>query len=243
MSKIDKIRVLIVEDELLVAQDLKFTLEEHRFDVIDVLDTGEAVLRKIDDDAPDLILMDIHLAGELDGIETARKIAEKTEIPIIYLSDYTDQTTFKRAKSTFPATYLSKPFKPGDVLRSLELAFLNVSKTKKPSASKLSDRVFIRIDNKESKMIFYKEILYLEADRAYCNIVTKNKKYTLSNNMRKVFDQFDNPDFIKIHRSYIVNIDNITGVEGNILKMGEGHSVQMSPKNREMVLNKLNLIK
>lgn len=52
----DKIRVLIVEDELLVAQDLKFTLEEHQFDVMDVLDTGEAVLRKIDDDAPDLIL-------------------------------------------------------------------------------------------------------------------------------------------------------------------------------------------
>ena len=92
-------------------------------------------------------------------------------------------------------------------------------------------------------MIFYKEILYLEADRAYCNIVTKNKKYTLSNNMRKVFDQFENPDFMKIHRSYIVNIANITGIEGNILKMGEGHTVQMSAGYREMVLNRLNLLK
>lgn len=187
--------------------------------------------------------MDIHLAGELDGIETARKISEKTEIPIIYLSDYTDQTTFESAKSTFPATYLSKPFKPGDVLRSLELAFVNASKSKKPSISKLSDRIFIRTDNKKSEMIFYKDILYLEAARAYCNIVTKNKTYILSNNMRKVFEQFDNPDFIKIRRSYIVNINSITGIEGNIIKMGEGHSVQMSPKNREMVLNKLNLVK
>ena len=239
----DKISVLIVEDELLVARDLKFLLEEHQFDVMDVLDTGEAVLRKLGDDTPDLILMDIHLAGELDGIETAGKIVKETEIPIIYLTDHTDQATYNRAKRTFPVTYLSKPFKPGDVLRSLELAFLNASRTKMPANSKLSDRIFIRIDNKGSEMIFYKEILYLEADRAYCHIVTKIKKYTLSNNMRKVFDQFENPDFMRIHRSYIVNIANITGIEGNILKMGEGHSVQMSAGYREMVLNRLNLLK
>ncbi|MDN5214969.1 response regulator [Fulvivirgaceae bacterium BMA12] len=239
----DRIKVLIVEDELLVAQDLKFTLEEHHFNVVDILDTGEAVLKRIGDDTPDLILMDIHLAGKLDGIETAKKILETVEIPIIYLSDHVDQTTFERAKSTFPANYLSKPFKPGDVLRSLELAFLNASTVKKPSISKLSDRVFIRTDNKKSEMIFYKDILYLEAARAYCNIVTKNKTYILSNNMRKVFEQFDNPDFIKIQRSYIVNINSITGIEGNIIKMGEGHSVQMSPRNREMILNKLNLVK
>jgi len=238
----EKVKVLIVEDELLVAQDLKLTLENHDFEVLDILDSGEEVLHQIDELKPDLILMDIQLAGDMDGIETADKLLEKTATPIIYLSDHVDNQTIDRAKATYPASYLSKPFKAKDVLTALELAFFHVS-SKPKSGTKLSDRVFIRTDSKKSEMIFYKDILYLQADRAYCDIVTDDKVYPLSSNMRKVFDQFDNPNFLKVHRSYIINIGRITGIEGNMIKMGDKHTVQMSPANREMVLTKLNLIK
>ena len=125
-----KIKVLLVEDELLIAQDLKARLEDHEFEVMAICRSGEDALTEVRMKAPDLILMDIHLDGELDGIETATQIVERYDIPIIYLSDHTDQETVDRAKQTFPANYLSKPYKGNDLLRALELAFANAKHQK-----------------------------------------------------------------------------------------------------------------
>jgi len=106
----EQIKVLIVEDKLLIAEDIAAKLRKHNLDVIGIHDRGEDALAGLDEGLPDLILMDINLAGELDGIETARRIQEKHVIPIIYLSDYTDSNTVNRAKQTLPANFLSKPF-------------------------------------------------------------------------------------------------------------------------------------
>lgn len=240
----EKISVLIVEDQLLIAQNLKAILTDHDFDVLETVVSGEDALNIVDNALPDLILMDIHLAGELDGIATAERIRQKHDIPIIYLSDHTDSETVDRAKKTFPANYLSKPFRTADLLRALEIAFVNAAKpTKTPSTTKLKDRIFIRIDNQKSKMISYKDIIYLEADRSYSSVVTEEKEYKLSNNMRFISDQLSSPDFIRVSRKHIVNIDHITGIDGNMVKLGDRHEVQMSKNYRDAVMSCFNLIK
>lgn len=240
----EKIKVLIVEDELLTAANLKIKLEDHGFNVINTVPSGEEALDIITAGTPDLLLMDIQLAGELDGISTAEKILELINVPIIYLSDHVDEMTVKRARSTHPANYLSKPFRANDLLRALELAFYNAKKDNPTQTkSKLTDRVFIRTDSQTSEMISYADILYLEADRAYSYVVTASKKYTLSKNMKKVFDQFESPDFLRVHRSYIVNINQITGLEGNIVKVGPDHEVQVSADFKRNLMNNINLIK
>ena len=107
----------------------------------------------------------------------------------------------------------------------------------------MSDRIFVRTDNQSAEMIPYSDILYLEAERAYCNVITEKAKHVLSNNMRKVFDQFESPDFIKVHRSYIININRVTGIEGNLIKLGEEHTVQMSSKYREEFMDKIQTVR
>lgn len=239
----EKIKVLIVEDDLLTAENIQHTLTDHNFNVIDMVDSGEKALRSVAAQFPDLVLMDIKLAGLLDGITTAEKIKAQLDIPIVYLSDHDDQETIDRSKDTVPANFLSKPFRKKELLRALDLAFSNSVKQKAGSMpNDLKDRIFIQIDQQTSVMIPYSDILYLKAERSYCAIVTGKKKFLSSNNMKTVFNQFKDPNFFKVHRSYIVNIRHINGILGNTLKVG-GHDIQVSQNFKDPVKKIINLIK
>lgn len=238
----EPIKVLIVEDQWLIAQDIKIKLEDHNFKVMSIVTSGEKALEVVASSPPDLILMDIQLAGELDGIATAEKIVQNYAIPIVYLSDFVDQETVNRAKKTNPANYLSKPFKKEDLLRALEIAYYNASQQKSKLPERLADRILIRTDNNTADMISYAEIVYIEAARSYSYVHTTGKKYTLSNSMKKVLEKLKNPDFVRVHRSYVVNLNHITGIEGNIIRMG-GHKVEMSSSYKNSLLEKINFIK
>jgi CheY-like chemotaxis protein len=106
----NKFKILVVEDEYIVAADLKITLKKLNYSVTSTVDNGEDALRKVSFERPDLILMDITLKGSLDGIETAKIIMAKYGTPIIYLSALNDEQTINRALSTKPFGYLIKPF-------------------------------------------------------------------------------------------------------------------------------------
>jgi len=238
-----KITVLIVEDKLLVAEDIASRLRKHNFEITGIYDSGEDAIKAIDIQIPDLILMDIQLAGELDGIATAQIVKKKISIPIIYLSDHIDIKTVERAKKTLPANYLSKPFNEPDLIRAIDLAFYTAQTTKQISKnSLLSGHVFLRIENQSFIKLAYDEIIYLEADRAYCDVITEKKTHKLTISMNHVHEQLDNKDFIRVHRSHIVNINKITAIEGRILKLGV-HEIQMNEEMHGEILQRLKLIK
>lgn len=241
----EQIKVLIVEDKLLIAEDIAAKLRKHNLDVIGIHDRGEDALAGLDEGLPDLILMDINLAGELDGIETARRIQEKHVIPIIYLSDYTDSNTVNRAKQTLPANFLSKPFQEPDLVRAIEIAFHN-ARANQPSAvsapTLLPEHVFLRTDNQSFIKLAYNDILFLEAAKVYCVVVTKDKRHTLSTAMNHIHEQLDNPDFVRVHRSYVINVNNITSLEGNVVHIGE-HEIQMSKDYKDALMAQLKFIK
>ncbi len=118
-----KIRILVVEDESLVAKDIQNMLTSLGYEVIDVVSTGVEAIRLAEATAPDLVLLDIVLKGEVDGIMAAEKIWERLAIPIIYLTAYADETTLQRAKVTEPFGYILKPFDERELQTTIEMAF------------------------------------------------------------------------------------------------------------------------
>jgi DNA-binding LytR/AlgR family response regulator len=237
----EKIKVLIVEDMLMIAEDIAFRLTKNEMEVVGTCSSGEEAIDMAQKKRPDLILMDIGLSGEIDGITTAQRIHAQQFIPIIYLSDYTDSNTLGRAKKTLPANYLAKPFNEPDLIRAIDIAFTNARHM--PSEhNRFKDQVFLRTNNQAFVKLDVKDILYLEADRAYCNIMTTSKEYKLSTSMNHVFEQFAHEDFIKVHRSYIVNIKQITALDGNVIHFGE-KEVTMSKEYRDDLIRLLKIIK
>ena len=115
-------RILIVEDESVVASNLQHSLTEMGYDVIDWVPTGEAAIEIAERDHPDLILMDIHLAGALDGIQAARRIWQRLQIPIVYCTAHADLDTLKAVQTTEGYGYVVKPFQSTAVRAAVELA-------------------------------------------------------------------------------------------------------------------------
>ncbi len=236
----ERINVIIVEDVLLIAEDIASRLGKNNMLVAGIFSTAEEAIESIPKSAPDLILMDIHLGGKLDGIEAAHQIQKRWDIPIIYLSDHTDRETVERAKKTHPANYLSKPFNDGDLIRSIEIAIENWQKLPARAGSILEDFVFIKKDSGFVK-VACADILFLKAGRAYCDIVTRGATYVQSNNMGYIFDRISHKDFIRVHRSYVVNVNCIDRIDGNVICIGM-HRVEMSESMRDELLGRLKFI-
>jgi PAS domain S-box len=117
-----KAGILIVEDSFIVAYHLQTTLEGEGYSVLDKCDSGEAAIEFISKKKPDLVLMDIMLAGVMDGIETAAIIKSKFNVPVIYITALTDKDTIGRAKITEPYGYLTKPFEDREIFTVIEMA-------------------------------------------------------------------------------------------------------------------------
>jgi PAS domain S-box-containing protein len=119
------VRIMIVEDEMVVALDLASRLGRLGYDICDNVPSGEEAIRQVDTLRPDLVLMDISLSGDLDGIEAAQQMRTRYDLPIIYLTANTDETTLRRAQLTHPANYLLKPFKERELQICIEMALAN----------------------------------------------------------------------------------------------------------------------
>ncbi len=115
-------KVLIVEDEGVVALSLKIMLKKIGYEVAGIAITGEEAIAMAKEHLPDVILMDIHLKGDMDGIQATKEINKITDIPVIYLTAYADDDTVKRALKTESASYLVKPFNPREVYSNIEFA-------------------------------------------------------------------------------------------------------------------------
>jgi diguanylate cyclase (GGDEF)-like protein/PAS domain S-box-containing protein len=118
----DKIRILIVEDEGLIARDIENMVKNAGYEVCGVIASGKEAVEQADKTQPDLILMDIILRGEMDGVEAAEKIRERYNIPVIYLTAHTDENTLQRAKLTEPLGYTLKPVEQKELLTVIEMA-------------------------------------------------------------------------------------------------------------------------
>ncbi len=118
----NRAKIMVVEDEWIVADQICRNLQKLGYEVPPPLSSGTEAIRRIEEEKPDLVIMDIVLQGEMDGIETANQITEKFDIPVIYLTAYTCQDLIERAKLTKPFSYLVKPFEDSELQCNIEIA-------------------------------------------------------------------------------------------------------------------------
>jgi signal transduction histidine kinase len=153
-------KILVVEDEMLVAEDIAGRLRRLGYEVTDIVESGEEAILSVLNNPPDLVLMDIVLAGDMDGIETAETIRQHKQIPIVYLTAYGDKKTLNRSKITDPYGYVIKPFDEQQLNTTIEIALnkyqaedkIRKSLADAESARKLAEEI-VEIKNQYISMI------------------------------------------------------------------------------------------
>jgi DNA-binding LytR/AlgR family response regulator len=222
------VKILVVEDEMIIGAKISMQLTALGYEVTGLLPRGEEAILQVEKNKPDIVLLDICLKGELDGIETARQIQKTADIPIIFLTANADDSTFNKAKTVKPFAFISKPYKQLDLQRAIELTISRMAENETGAHTAennagdeqpfiLNDRIFVRHRDKMIKIIVA-DILYIEADRNYCRIFTRNKEYLLAITLKTIEEKLSTRVFLRTHRSYIVNLTHIDEVaDGHVV--------------------------
>ena len=248
-----KIGVLVVEDESIVSKDIQYSLKKLGYNVVGVAATGQKAIDLCGEKMPDIILMDIMLKGDINGIEASTRIKESYNIPVIFLTAYADENTLSKAKVTEPYAYIIKPFKEIDLHTSIEMAFYKHSK--ELEILKERDMLYNIIENKENKdFIFVKsksrliklnteDIYFIEALKDYVVINTINKRYTIHSTMKDIERKMPQDYFLRVHRSYIVRLDKIAQIEQpNLILEDNNKIIPIGGSYKEEMLKRINLI-
>jgi DNA-binding LytR/AlgR family response regulator len=243
------IRLLIVEDDMIIAANISLQLTSLGYEVTGIVPRGEEAILHVQDNPPDIVLLDINLKGKLDGIETAEQMQQHGTIPIIYLTANADEATFDRAKTTHPHAFIAKPFRQIDLQRAIELTVsrmeLNLDEQSElahadSSPFMLSDRIFVRHKDRMVK-IYLDAILYVEADRNYCRIFTHDKEYILATSLKTMEEKLPVQNFVRVHRSYVLNLAQVDEVAEQNVIVG-GRAVPVSHTFRDELLKRIQTI-
>jgi len=206
--------VLIVEDEPLIADDIAGTLKDNGYDIIgpvDNADEASALLSKV---KPNLVLLDIQIKGNRDGVQFASEIRTKHKLPFIFITSFYDRATLERAKATEPQGYIVKPFDENDLLINVEMALY---KYRKPLLT--SDKIFVK-DKNEMIALQARDILYAEAFDNYTKVFTDKQHYIISHTLKQVEEKLSPKSFVRVHRSYLVNFEKVTSINESVICLG-----------------------
>ena len=190
--------------------------------------------------------MDINLKGNIDGVATAKAIHRDHDIPIVYLTANTDEVTFTKAKSTHPFAFIPKPLNSQQLQRTVALVAEHLKEQSNSETQPetqievLHDRIFVRRGNKMIKLLL-SDILYIEADRNYCNIVTSDQNYLLASTLKIMEGKLPNSYFIRVHRSYIINISKLDVVAEGHLEI-KRKVIPLSKSHRECLFSRIQMI-
>lgn len=245
-----KVRILIVEDGPIIAMDLETRLTQMDYLVEGIAVSGEEALAYFEEKkCPDLVIMDINLEGEIDGITTAIKIKQKNaDCIIIFLTGSIEDNIFQLAKKSVPAAFLTKPYKDHDLFNAIDLALLtsanivNIKEnTEESDIHVLTDRIFIKSNDKMQR-IMLDEILWIQADDYYCKIVTKDKEFLVGQTLKKMQELLNfQTHWFRIHRSYLVNIKVIEEINGSYISIQNFH-IPYSQATRSELLSRIQKI-
>src|SRR5258708_9130101 len=183
-----KLKILIVEDELVIAESLKIMLEAMDYEVAGIFTSGAESLENFKPGFADIIMMDIQLAGDINGVETSIEIRKISTAPIMFITQVKDEDIRKRAINDTNAVYfINKPFNKLDVSTAIDLALKSIKKDELMSKSNensylLKDCIFVK-NGFGFKKVMIADILFLKADGSYCELKFKENTITFSENL------------------------------------------------------------
>ena len=247
-------KVLVVEDESIVSKDIQLSLKKLGYEVVGAAATGEKAIKLALEANPDIILMDIMLKGDINGIEAAGTIREKVGTPVIFLTAYADENTLDKAKVTQPYGYIIKPFKEIDIHTSIEMAMYKHKKEQEVIAER--DKLYSLAESNESSPDFMfvknnsrlvklstKDIFFIEALKDYVVINAANVRYTIHSTMKDIEAKMSSSEFVRVHRSYIVRLDKIVAIEQpNLILENDKKQIPIGGSYKDELNRRLNLV-
>ena len=227
------IKVLVVEADPILSQGLSVSLQQYGYTIVGIAGQAEEAVRLFKENDVDIILIDIHIPGDKDGIDTVLELMKIKRVPVIYLMAFADAATIGRIKQTSPVSFLIKPYNSSNISIAIEMAIHNfmacgqqdvVTEVNPPvpavTGTNGHDVVDKEVILRQGNYIFVKrnflfvkiklsEILYLEADGNYVHVVMKDKKFTVRLSLMQVIQKINYSRFARINRSSVVNVDAI----------------------------------
>lgn len=255
----DQIHVMIVEDESIVAMDLAAGLELDGYVVVGIADNFTEAVQLFTSSQVDILLMDINIHGDRDGVETATALMKLKPVPLIYLTAYTDAKTVERVKHTNPSAFLTKPYNIDNVRIAIDLALHNFADAKPAeetgkvltlphNAEKRTERdqllqfkeyIFVKQNYRFVKFRL-SEILFAEADNNYVNIHTPQQKFVLRLSLSDLIDRLQFPRLMRVHRSFAINLDEISSFDDQLIMVG-AHEIPLGRNYRQPFMDRFNM--
>jgi two-component system response regulator LytT len=238
----EKTKVLIVEDEALIADNLAAIIGDLNYTITDICSNAHEALKSIKNNPPEICLLDVNLGEGIDGIDLATMIRTRLDVPHIFITSFSDTATINRARETFPSAYIIKPYTEKEVEVNMMLVqhkkngLTPVYQNQPPE----DDSFFIK-DKHELIRIKFDEISYCEASDNYTIIYTIKGKHILSQTMKTVFEKLEKNGFVRVHRSYFVRFRDIESIGPNYIII-QGKEIPLSQNHRGELLTRINLV-
>jgi len=240
----DNINVLIIEDTKAQSDALAKVLNSNNYNIVGIATSYKDALDLFYNNKVDIVVIDIFLNGNPDGITFAETInvVPDASRPFVFLTSSTDRKIFERAKLTQPFSFLMKPFNELEILYAIEMA---VEKFYAQNDVFLSDEedtviskeyLFIK-KGKSLKKVLLNEIIYIEVEEKYCNIITEKEKFVILISLTKILDLLDNTMFCRTHRNFIVNSEKIVEIvpADNLILLSGGHKATLSDTYKTII--------
>jgi len=240
-----KIKVGIVEDDMLIADGIVHALTQLGYDSAEPAISYTDALLMIEKEQPDILLLDIQLSGKKDGIDLAWKIKEDYNIPFIFLTANADAATVARAKKVTPPAYLVKPFNKDELYSSIEICLYNYAQgtpSGKPAEKEnyfVKDSLFIKQGSQFVK-VRIEDIMYLESDNVYIHLYTQQQKLLVRSTLQQYIELIGAGNFFRVHRSYAININYIDSITADSVLI-KGAEIPIGKAYRDQLLSFLRL--
>lgn len=235
-------KVLVVEDDQAIGDYIRFMLTNLGYEVPAVVSSYGEALEKIRETDPDILLVDISLSGEKNGIDLAAEVRRSLNRPMIFVTSHSDPETLEKVKQVKPDGYLTKPFKDNDIHIAIDIALNNFGDVPQNRNAEvfLKDCIFIR-GHKNFVKVRFSEIEWLKADKNYTEIHSKTQKHIVRNTLNEVESRLPADQFVRVHRSYIVRLEAIKAIDSQDIHL-ESVTIPVSRKVQHWLMSNLNLL-
>ncbi len=218
--------IAIIEDEILIADNLRTNLVDLGYKVLEPCISYKEVEEMLAYHTPSIVLVDINLESDKSGFDVAKLLNEK-DIPFIFLTSYTDDSTIRNASIYAPEGYIAKPYNIDTVKSTIEISLAK--------RNQQSDTATIHVQNKGITVsIKCKDILFVQSDHVYLEIITESNKYVTRSTMSKIQEKLNHPHFQQSHRGFIVNMNKVEAFVNETLHIGD-YRIPVSRKFRAQI--------
>jgi two-component system, LytTR family, response regulator LytT len=247
--KVEPIKVLVVEDDLLTSQLIRKALSNSNYKIIAVVKSAINALDILDTTVIDIAIVDIQIDGEKNGIWLGKKIQHHYKLPFIYLSAEKNKGQVELAINSKPCGYLIKPFNKTQLITSIELAISkynseNFEQITKPKQTQDTDKwnttIFIKSEQGH-RSIRVSDILFIKSELKYIEIQTQERKYLIRYGLNEFLQILPKEYFFKVHRSYIVNVKRIEHIKSTFLEIADTQ-IPIGSKYREKLFESIIII-